>query len=102
MRWSSRFLLLTAAEVMLLVVFAAHAAIRWRSSLPALERKREVVRRLQLTDLAVFTEARYTRHPSQADLSSAFQEHPLSLEHFPSGSLVPPSALVLGAERTGL
>jgi hypothetical protein len=43
-----------------------------------------------LTDLALFTEARYTRHPSQADLHSAFQDHPLAFEHFPSGSLIPP------------
>jgi len=45
--------------------------------------------RLGLTDLALFTEARYTRHPSQADLHSAFQDHPLALEHFPSGSVMP-------------
>lgn len=46
--------------------------------------------RLGLTDLAIFTEARYTRHPSQADLHSPFQDHPLALEHFPSGSLISP------------
>lgn len=49
-----------------------------------------LARRLGLTDLALFTEARYTRHPSQADLHSAFQDHPLALEHFPSGSLIVP------------
>jgi hypothetical protein len=47
---------------------------------------------LGLTDLALFTEARYTRHLSQADLHSPFQDHPLGLEHFPSGSLVGPPA----------
>lgn len=52
--------------------------------------RRQVVRRLMLTDLCLFTEARYTRHLSQADLFSAFQDHPVSLEHFPSGSLVRP------------
>ncbi len=45
---------------------------------------------LQLTDFALFTEARYTRHPSQADLHSAFQDHPMALDHFPSGSFRPP------------
>jgi len=45
---------------------------------------------LGLSDIVLFTEARYTRHWSQADLHSAFQDHPLSLEHFPSGSLLPP------------
>jgi hypothetical protein len=49
-----------------------------------------LVEQLGLTDLCLFTEARYTRHPSQADLHSAFQDHPLGLEHFPSGSLLPP------------
>lgn len=56
----------------------------------ALARKAEMVRDLGLTDLCLFTEARYTRHLSQADLHTAFQEHPLALDHFPSGSLVPP------------
>lgn len=51
---------------------------------------RALAARLSLTDLALFTEARYTRHPSQADLQSAFQDHPLALEHFPSGSLIRP------------
>lgn len=45
---------------------------------------------LGLTDLALFNEARYTRHPSQADRHAAFQDHPMALEHFPAGSLVPP------------
>ncbi len=48
-----------------------------------------MARRLGLTDLALFTEARYARHPSQADRFAPFQDHPTSLEHFPSGSLVP-------------
>jgi len=51
---------------------------------------RAVARANQLTDPALFTEARYTRHPSQADLHAAFQDHPMALEHFPSGSLMPP------------
>ena len=56
----------------------------------ALERDAEMVSRLGLTDLCLFTEARYTRHLSQADLHTAFQDHPFSLDHFPSGSLVSP------------
>lgn len=51
---------------------------------------RELVRELGLTDLCLFTEARYTRHITQADLFSAFQDHPFSIEHFPSGSILPP------------
>jgi hypothetical protein len=51
-------------------------------------RKRELVLRLELTDLAIWTEARYTRHPSQADFFAPFQDGPSSLEHFPAGSVV--------------
>jgi len=40
--------------------------------------------------LVLSTDARYTRHPSQADLFSAFQDFPGSIEHFPTGSVVPP------------
>lgn len=51
-------------------------------------RKQELVERLELTDLAIWTEARYTRHPSQADFFAPFQDGPSSLEHFPAGSVV--------------
>lgn len=51
---------------------------------------RALVGALGLSDLALFTEARYTRNPSLADLQSAFQDGPFTLEHFPSGSLVAP------------
>lgn len=56
--------------------------------------------RLRLTDIALFTEARYTRHPSQADLHSAFQDHPVALEHFPSGALIPPRHEDLAGKTT--
>lgn len=58
----------------------------------ALASKTALVARLELTDLSLFTEARYTRHRALADLHSPFQDHPFSLEHFPSGSLLPPPA----------
>ncbi|WP_243312374.1 hypothetical protein [Fundidesulfovibrio agrisoli] len=54
----------------------------------------QLVAELGLTDLCLSTEARYTRHLSQADLFSAFQDHPRSLEHFPSGALLPPPAIL--------
>jgi hypothetical protein len=58
-----------------------------RNRLPAM---RQLVSTLQLTDLALWSEARYTRHPAMADLFSAFQDHPGALEHFPAGSLLAP------------
>jgi len=58
-----------------------------------LEQRRHLVSGLQLTDFAIWTEARYTRHPSQADFFTPFQDYPGSLEHFPAGSLLaPPTA----------
>jgi len=45
---------------------------------------------LKLTDISFSSDARYTRHPSQADIFSAFQDYPGSIEHFPSGSVTPP------------
>jgi hypothetical protein len=45
---------------------------------------------LKLTDMAFSNDARYTRNPSQADLFTAFQDYPGSIEHFPSGSVVAP------------
>jgi len=55
-----------------------------------LSKQQALVNKLQLTDLALWTEARYTRHPSQADFFSAFQDSPGVLDHFPAGSLVYP------------
>ncbi len=49
-----------------------------------------LVRELALTDLCLFTEARYTRHPSQSDYHAPFQDHPTAMEHFPSGALLGP------------
>ena len=59
---------------------------------------RELASRLGLTDTALFNEARYTRHPALGDLSAAFQDAPASLDHFPSGSLLPPPHRVQGGQ----
>lgn len=45
---------------------------------------------LGITDLALFNEARYARHLSQADRFAAFQDQPMALERFPSGSFTVP------------
>ncbi len=60
---------------------------------------RKMVRELHLTDICLFTEARYTRHLSQADLHSAFQDLPTSFEHFPSGSLTLPPGVMYKPDR---
>lgn len=59
----------------------------------------EITSALKLTDLSFTNDARYTRNPSQADLFSAFQDYPGSIEHFPSGSVTPPPDFsLLGTE----
>ena len=65
----------------------------------SLTQKKQLVQKLGLTDLCLFTEARYTRHLSQADLHSAFQDHPMAFEHFPSGSVVLPPGLIHRRDR---
>lgn len=90
MRASTRFLAFLAAACAAGVEAAHHAASEQARRAPDVEGRAALVRRLGLTDLALFTEARYTRHPSQADRFTPFQEHPASLEHFPSGSIAAP------------
>ena len=51
-----------------------------------------LVARLGLTDLALSTEARYTRHPSVTDPLAPFMDHPGNIEHFPSGSIIVPDS----------
>jgi len=66
--------------------------VRRQADEALLEARRQLVAGLQLTDFAIWTEARYTRHPSQADFFTPFQDYPGSLEHFPAGSLLAPPA----------
>jgi hypothetical protein len=69
---------------------ALHAA--WlQHQAPAREaRTRELVRALALTDPAWSTEARATRHFSQADLHTAFQDGPGLPDHWASAVWLPP------------
>ncbi|WKJ92154.1 hypothetical protein QZJ86_08435 [Methylomonas montana] len=91
MRNSSLFFLSILSEAVLLGALLLHASFSETTQRGILEHKTMLVKNLRLTDLCLFTEARYTRHLSQADLNTAFQDHPLSLEHFPSGSFTEPN-----------
>ncbi|MBE0617105.1 MAG: hypothetical protein IH608_04165, partial [Proteobacteria bacterium] len=71
---------MVAGEALLAAAFAAHGLWARAGAAEARERNRSVVRSYRLTDLNLFNEARYTRHLSQADLHTAFQDHPASLE----------------------
>lgn len=91
MRYSSIVFVALSAETVLLALLLIHAGLYSSAQEANLADKADLVKHLQLTDLCLFTEARYTRHLSQADLNTAFQDHPLSLEHFPSGSFTHPN-----------
>ena len=67
-----------------------HASLKKNADMEFVAKKMEMIRKLELTDLCLFTEASYIRHLTQADVHTPFQDYPMSLEHFPSGSLVIP------------
>jgi hypothetical protein len=89
-RKSTLFIFFTSINIILIIVLMLHSWIRLRTIESFLRPCTDLAGELQLTDLCLFTEARYTRNLSMADLHAAFQDHPMALEHFPSGSLVTP------------
>ena len=89
MRKSTVYLAYVALSLAVMFGLAVHASFARKQAAAELERSAALARQYRLTDLSLFTEARYTRHPSMADLNTAFQDYPFSFEHFPSGSLVP-------------
>jgi len=90
MRKSTLFFASVAIGAILFALLMLHARRALLQSEKMLAANAHLVGSLMLTDLCLFTEARYTRHPSMADLHSPFQDHPMALDHFPSGSLVTP------------
>jgi hypothetical protein len=85
------FILLTVIQLTVLMVLALYALEGSRDRREIIRAKADLVRSLTLTDLSIWTEARYTRHPSQADSFTPFQDFPSAPEHFPAGSIVPPT-----------
>lgn len=89
-RRSDVALAMLAALGLGLAITLAHPALTAAESNARAHRNQRLVAALELTDLCLFTEARYTRHLTQADLHTPFQDAPASLDHFPSGSVVGP------------
>ena len=81
---------LTLLAILLLLFGLTLADAAWHSRSADRAASRTLVRELGLTDLSLFTEARHTRHPTQADRYGPFQDHPAALDHFPTGTLLPP------------
>ena len=89
MRRSLQYLLFTAASLTLFLLLPLHARHVQQTG-GDVNLRLPQLRNLRVTDLCLATEARYTRHPAMADRHAPFQEHPLALEHFPTGSLILP------------
>ena len=90
MRKSVIFIGFTATLIVFIMTMVLHARLSQSATVPELLEQAMLVKTLRLTDLCLFTEARYTRHPAMADRFAPFQDHPTALEHFPSGSFVTP------------
>lgn len=90
MRRSIQYLLITATSLTIFMLLPLHARHKQLQGGGDSNLQPAQLRRLQVTDLCLATEARYTRHPAVADRHAPFQEHPLALEHFPSGALILP------------
>jgi len=90
MRKSTVFICFTASHVVIILLMLLHTRLSQSASGPERLERARLVKSLRLTDLCLFTEARYTRHPAMADRFAPFQDHPAALEHFPSGSFVTP------------
>lgn len=95
------FVGLIVLEAVILVMLFITASLSAKKRQPELMANVELARSLMLTDLALWTEARYTRHPSQADLFAPFQDAPAAIEHFPAGSIVAPPGDVRPPKHRG-
>lgn len=89
-RKSTFFFAFLGLGAFLFALMAAHAHNRNANAQAAWNEKTHMVERIELTDLCFFTDARYTRHPSMADRHTPFQDSPMAIKHFPSGTLVLP------------
>ncbi len=77
-------------EIAVLSILLLSGQVVIRAQQPQRAARRMMVDRLMLTDFALWTEARYTRNPSQADRFTPFQDFPSAIEHFPAGSILAP------------
>ncbi len=83
-------LVLLALETAAVAVLVVLGEARHRATEETRRTADSLAAELMLTDLALWTEASYCRHPSQADRFAPHADHPSAMEHFPAGSMVPP------------
>lgn len=94
MRKSTFFFAFIALNLTIMAILYIHSRITLSERQILRKDINKIVRTLKLTDMVLSTDARYTRHLTQADLFSAFQDYPGSIEHFPAGSIIPPPEFV--------
>lgn len=94
MRKAKKFSLFILLQGIVLLFLLAHSFYQIRDDRSRLQEKKQMVRDLGISDLCLFTEANYTRHLTQTDRHTPFQNSPLTLEHFPSGSILPPPEIL--------
>jgi hypothetical protein len=96
-RFHPRPAALAAIPILVLLAGFGWALHESRPAPPSPQQRASVAltQRLGLTDLVLVTEARYLRHLALADRHSAFQDHPLALEHFPAGAVLGAPAQLL-------
>ena len=97
---SKIFICVIIFECLLLLGIFSHGKVRYHfHDQKVLQAKQDLAFQLGLTDFAIWTEARYTRHPSQADFFSAFQDFPGAMEHFPAGAIIGPAHQLYGESK---
>ncbi|OGV58916.1 MAG: hypothetical protein A2X45_05430 [Lentisphaerae bacterium GWF2_50_93] len=89
-RKSDIFLVVLAVGMYLVIHLLLHSYFSFRNNGSQISERRSLVEKYGLSDLCLFTDSQYSRNPALTDLSAPFQDHPVSLEHFPSGMLMPP------------
>jgi hypothetical protein len=94
MRKSNWFLFYLLSNFLIMFSLFAHAFFHENHAGPLLRENSELVKRFQLSDLCLSTEASYTRHLTQTDMNTPFQDSPVCLEHFPSGSILTPPEML--------
>ena len=82
-------------EVLALVILIVAGQFATERMAPVRRCNRQLVQAFELTDFSIWTGARYTRHLSQADVFSAFQDSMGALERFPAGALAAPRPAAL-------
>lgn len=92
MRRSDSVFIVITVQVACLVLLGVISSFQHERAAARIALETALVRGYGLTDLCLFSEARYTRNPSQADFNAAFQDNPASLDLFPSASLIAPPA----------